>query len=247
MENNKCAYCGGNANFQLKNGKYCCCEYYNSCPDNRKKTSEKQKGDKNHRFGKRPWNKGLTKDIDERVLKYTESMKLTKRNNPKKAWNEGLTKETDSRVAQYAIKVSKAKKGKPNYKLRKPINKSRAKTIGKFRHLFKKGLYTYWIFPIMKRDEFKCTICGKTKIRLEVHHLIPYREIFPTCCEKMGLKVLDWEKWSENDIQKLEQLILNHHTMEMGITVCEKCHSKIDKYRKIFNSFNKANNEDNCN
>jgi len=99
----------------------------------------------------------------------------------------------------------------------------------------------------MERDKFKCTLCGKTKIRLEVHHLIPYRKIFPDCCEEMGLRVLDWENWSEDDIQKLEQSILDYHTLEMGITVCKICHSKIDKYRKIFNSFNKVNDEDSHN
>ena len=143
--------------------------------------------------------------------------------------------------------MSKAKKGKPNYELRKPINKSRAKTIGQFRHLFKKGLYTYWIFPVMERDEFKCTICSKTKTRLEVHHLTPYRKIFPICCEKIGLEVLNWEKWTKNDIQKLEQSILDYHTLDIGITVCKVCHAKIDKYRKIFNSFNKVNDEDSHN
>jgi len=104
MRNNKCAYCGSSASFQLKNGKYCCCKHYNSCPSSKKKTSERQKGNRNHRFGKKPWNKGLTKASDERVLKCAESMMQTKKNNPKEAWNKGLTRETDCRVAQYAKK-----------------------------------------------------------------------------------------------------------------------------------------------
>lgn len=40
MENNKkCAYCGNDAFYQLKNGKWCCCVSLNKCPAMREKNS----------------------------------------------------------------------------------------------------------------------------------------------------------------------------------------------------------------
>lgn len=46
-----------------------------------------------------PWNKGLTKDIDERVALNGQHTKETRTANKSYiAWNKGLTKETDSRV-----------------------------------------------------------------------------------------------------------------------------------------------------
>lgn len=48
--------------------------------------------------GMTPWNKGLTKDTDTRIVGYP-------------AWNEGLTKETDPRLLAQAQKVSKTLKG----------------------------------------------------------------------------------------------------------------------------------------
>jgi hypothetical protein len=61
-----------------------------------------------------PWNKGLTKETDERLRKAGEVQRETHRKNGKRvpwnkgkngsqvAWNKGLTKETDDRVAKMA-------------------------------------------------------------------------------------------------------------------------------------------------
>lgn len=73
--------------------------------------------------GKSPWNKGLTKETDERVAKYGKSGSITNKgktssfkgknhteeskeknrqsNLGRIAWNKGLTKETDERVSKY--------------------------------------------------------------------------------------------------------------------------------------------------
>ena len=39
MQEHKCAYCGGEAQYQLKNGKWCCQEKFNKCPAIREKNS----------------------------------------------------------------------------------------------------------------------------------------------------------------------------------------------------------------
>lgn len=75
MKNNKiCEYgCGSEANYQLKNKKWCCSKSHNSCPNIKEKNSNGLKnaykeGRKNcnHFNGKRGWSKGeLLLNIDE--------------------------------------------------------------------------------------------------------------------------------------------------------------------------------------
>jgi len=91
-----CDYgCGQKAKHQLKNGKWCCSESHNSCQVMRKKNSIKNLGkirsveciERNRishldqipwNKGKSGlqvvWNKGLTKETDERVLKYSKTV-----------------------------------------------------------------------------------------------------------------------------------------------------------------------------
>ena len=149
------------------------------------------------------------------------------------AWNKGLTKETDSRVKQYGVSVSKSKKGKPNYKNRKPINKKRNLSATEFKFQLSGLLYTHWTFPIMKRDEFKCTKCGSTK-KIEVHHLTPNRKIFKESILKNNLVYDNFHLWDNDDFKKVIQTYLDLHILNIGITVCKKCHCKIDKYRRKF-------------
>lgn len=52
------------------------------------------------------WNKGLTKDTDERVKKYGETHHNKYINGEIKNWCKGLTKETDERIKKYASKIS---------------------------------------------------------------------------------------------------------------------------------------------
>ncbi len=51
-----------------------------------------------------PWNKGLTKDTDERISRGKQVIPLSGR----KAWNKGLTKDTDERIK----KISESEKGR---------------------------------------------------------------------------------------------------------------------------------------
>lgn len=68
--------CGREATHQLKNGKWCCETSYNKCPEMRKKNSAglKRARSSDNKYltakGHTAWNKGLTKDTDERVRKF---------------------------------------------------------------------------------------------------------------------------------------------------------------------------------
>lgn len=86
----------------------------------------KQKGDKNHRFGKAPWNKDLTKNDDIRIKNGAEKVSMSKKGNT--PWNSGHTyEELKGRnwSNNFKSKISLVKKGVPNYKNRRIIDKSK--------------------------------------------------------------------------------------------------------------------------
>lgn len=53
-----------------------------------------------------PWNKGLTKDTDDRVKKYGETYHNRYVKGEIKSWCDGLTKDSDDRIKKYASKIS---------------------------------------------------------------------------------------------------------------------------------------------
>ena len=234
IEKQLCHYgCGKIAEFRNSNNICCCSDSHNKCPNMRLKN---RKGiSKNG-----AWNKGLTKDDDDRVRRNALGVKRTRQkmslNGELTAWNKGLTKDDDDRIRKYSESMSKSRKGVPNYKNRKPISERRelCKSFINFKYEFKKILWTRWTFPILQRDHFKCTMCGSAK-NLEVHHKKPYREIFIEAVHNQKLFEHEWLEWSEIEINNLIDEILKLHPLEIGITVCRKCHSKIDPYRHQFN------------
>ena len=64
--------------------------------------------------GKKPWNKGLTAQTDEKVKQNAEAAHKTMRRNGgyEHVWNKGLTKETDERVLKNYESTKKAIKEK---------------------------------------------------------------------------------------------------------------------------------------
>jgi hypothetical protein len=83
-----CSYgCGKEAKYFFKTGKGCCEISVNSCEGKRKKDSEKKKGNFKgipswSNCDYKPWNKGLTKDSDDRLRKIGEKISTTFKNNP---------------------------------------------------------------------------------------------------------------------------------------------------------------------
>jgi len=63
--------------------------------------------------GRKSWNEGLTTKTDERLAKSGKKIRETRlKNNSYKSWNKGLTKESDKRVAKQGLLVSISRKGK---------------------------------------------------------------------------------------------------------------------------------------
>ena len=100
----KCDYnCGNNALFVLKNGKQCCVENWNKCPEIKRNKSINLK--KSYQTGSKlppksmtginPWNKGLTKETNSKLME--QSIKLSGRRVGSFVKH---TEETKERIAQ---------------------------------------------------------------------------------------------------------------------------------------------------
>lgn len=98
--------------------------------------------------------------------------------------------------------------------------------------IIRSRLYPIWIFPILSRDGFSCKLCGKSKIRLEVHHLYKtFGEVLNEVKEKYNINLLS--DVSNNIFEKISEEVIDIHRKTcQGITLCINCHKKIDPQRK---------------
>lgn len=193
-----------------------------------------QKGNKNHRYNKHPWNYGLTSATDERVKSYNQKQSITKKG--REPWNKGRTYEElkgKKWAKDFKLKVSRVKSGVPNYKKR-GLATDYAQSFWNIRQLIAGRIYSSWTYPILERDNFTCRLCG-TKKCLEVHHLEPFtfKKILITCADQLGLNLSTWRFWDNAIIEPLADLVIAQHKVENGITLCKECHSIIDRYRNI--------------
>jgi len=101
---NCCYGCEREAKFTFKNGKHCCSKNQQQCSIVKNKTDRT----KNKRgTGKIPWNKGLTKENDERVRRGVENLKLFIKFNHFKPKGRALTEEKE---IERRIKISRTMK-----------------------------------------------------------------------------------------------------------------------------------------
>lgn len=116
----KCEYgCNQEAKYQLKNKKWCCSEFYASCPELRRKNSEKVK--QAHREGRIPteqlnghrgWAKGLTKQISDGLRRSGEahSLRLKKMGNKNPLVQASIERSKTKNHISYIKQASTRKK-----------------------------------------------------------------------------------------------------------------------------------------
>lgn len=114
----KCEYgCNQEAQFQLKNNKWCCSIHVAGCSEHKRRVSNSIK--KAHVagkylqayvMGKCAWNTGLTKKTDERVRKSAETCRSSHKVGNWKPWNKGKTKYTDNILKRVSLSMSNIQK-----------------------------------------------------------------------------------------------------------------------------------------
>jgi len=116
-----CEYgCGQEAQYQFKNGKWCCEKSKNSCPYQKKINSEKNK---NKRLGRIPWNKGKTGIYSDETI------------NKLRIANIGKTLSDETK-----LKIGKASKGN-NYCKGRKLSKTHIEKIKKANSGKNNGMY----------------------------------------------------------------------------------------------------------
>ena len=118
-----CYYCEQEAKFQLKNGRWCCREKHQQCPEIRRKNSLKNKGKilrKKQKKCRIAWNKNLSKESDERLRRYGETYKR---------------KYAEGKIKSYwkGMKLPSEIKEKISLSMKKAHREGRAHNIGESR------------------------------------------------------------------------------------------------------------------
>ncbi|MBU0906686.1 MAG: hypothetical protein KKE05_00855, partial [Nanoarchaeota archaeon] len=94
--------------------------------------------------------------------------------------------------------------------------------ISKLTDMIRRALYPVWTYPVMERDNFTCQHCGNYRDN-HVHHLKPLKQI-------MDKVILENPKLSLDDSDdkiRITSMVIAHHTLKDGITVCKLCHISI--------------------
>lgn len=109
---------------------------------------------------------------------------------------------------------------------------------GKEHHLWKgnrdnnhfiRSRLTEWKKNVLIKGFYKCSNCGDNK-KLEIHHVEPLRDII----DKFTKKPLSKYEQDSQEFENLCKVIVEYHEKNnnIGIVLCEKCHSEIDSYRR---------------
>ncbi len=197
----------------------------------KKRMSKAKKGKPNYlNRGKPAWNKGLTKETDERIKKMSESQikhyyskeardKISKIKTGNTNWlGRKHSEETKTKISE-AHRGIELKENNPNWK---------GGVTSLYDQIRKSFIYRQWRSDVFTRDDFTCQNCGQKSGGLNAHHIKSFFTIIQ-CYEITTLEeALECDElWNINN----------------GITLCKVCHKKIHK--KVINNGNdESPNED---
>lgn len=170
--------------------------------------------------------------IQKLFKRYNLQMRSTSESlKGKTGWTKGLTKDTDERIR----KISETLKGlgvgdKNPFYGKHHTEKTKIAMGGEKHHNWKGGItpltrkirtcfkYRQWRSDIFTKDDFTCQDCDRRGLYLHAHHIMPFADILEL-----------------NDIKNLEQAIICEELWNInnGITLCEECHNKTKKGRRI--------------
>lgn len=203
---------------------------------------------------RKAWNKGLTKETDERVAKGVEKLNIIRKNRT--VWNKGLTKETDERVKKNGESVSKTMKKKilegiftpskhtKEFLIRTSIRQSLHNSGGKSKWyevankkvqgtwerdiaLILEILNIKWIKPKNIKDSWKYLINNKIK------HYTPdfYLKDYNIYLEIKGY-------WWGNDKEKMKEIALQYPDRKIVFIEKKEFYKIKNNNKEIFNYIN---------
>jgi hypothetical protein len=180
----------------------------------------------------------------EAVRKSAETRRRQYKDGERQVWNDGLKKGDHPAIDKYGDGRSKAftKTVKKQYsqQMKKSWKDGKIVPLTGADHPQWKGgvssiqqiargnkrLYDEWKFPILKRDDFKCTKCGSSD-KLHVHHDdIEFCDIIQIIIlENKGLAESD----EYEDKKLLAEKVIDYHKEKdvSGTTLCYKCHNEL--------------------
>ena len=157
------------------------------------------------------WNKGLTKEMDERVAEYGRNGSISIRNNPDEIERRRVKMsnqwKSNNITAEYGTSSHNWKGGTSSINTLVRANKR---------------LYTDWIYPKLVRDEFKCVKCGSGD-KLEVHHTDE------TMADILHLLVDKESEYTFDEKRDIMNKVIDYHIENdvKGETLCRVCHTDL--------------------
>lgn len=94
----------------------------------------------------------------------------------------------------------------------------------------------YWKNKVFQKYEGKCYLTG-TRKDCVVHHLYPFRTIVDDCCKELNIPLR--RNIGDYDLQqynKLKDLVISKHTIEIGIVLQRKVHAKFHSIYGVKNN-----------
>ena len=172
-------------------------------------------------LGITPNPKHIKKEVKETKEETALRMHL---NNPmyNEAIKQKMSQTYKQRVANGEITYKKGKDN-PLWKGNRTLNKHVRVNLRK------------WVRIKFEKSNFTCQENGENHCELQVHHLIPLRDIIDTFLKKYNTNSQDILQNEQLLKTFTEDIVAYHYEHpEIGIVVCPKCHHKLDKqYRRL--------------
>ncbi len=167
------------------------------------------------------WNKGLTKEADERIAKYGQSGSIAILSNP-------------SEVKRRSKSMSENRKSGKVPTLYGSDHSQWKGGYSRLAGLAHSLLYKSWKFPKLQAANFKCSRCETTG-DLHVHHDGErFATILHEASDEFGFTGQDDFALKTKIAQKIEQIHLERNIS--GLVLCDKCHDA--EHERLGESFN---------
>lgn len=157
------------------------------------------------------WNKGLTKETDERVKGYGAHGSETINSNP-----NTLQYRSDTMKRQWEGGSLEIRYGRDSANWKGGTSTINQMVRGNDR------MYKEWIYPILKESNFKCNKCDSTK-NLEVHH------DGETMAEILSKFVDKDREYTWEEKQDIMNEVIDYHSKcrVSGEVLCKYCHMEL--------------------